>query len=806
MESGWGSGAARADGALGSKRAKEGSKTRSRRRWRKSKTKASRLTHSMDLHTMTQSLVTLAEDNMAFFSSQGPGETARRLSGVFAGVREQALGLEPALCRLLSVAHLFDLDAETPANGYRSLVHTARCCLAHLLHKSRYVASNRRSIFFRTSHNLAELEAYLAALTQLRALAYYAQDLLATNQPGGLFFDGDEGLIVEFLREYVTLHKGCFYGRCLGFQFTPAIRPFLQTISIGLVSFGEHYKRNETGLGVAASSLFTSGRFAIDPELRGTEFERIIQNLDVHFWKAFWNITEIEVLSSLANMTSATVRVSRLLSLPPEAFEMPLTADPKLTVTISPPLAHSGPGPVLVRLISYDLREGQDSESLSSLVKSEGPRSLELRPRPQQAPRSQSLVVHIHGGGFVAQTSKSHEPYLKSWAQELGVPILSIDYSLAPEAPFPRALEECFYAYCWAVKHCALLGSTGERICLAGDSAGGNLCFTVSLRAAAYGVRVPDGIMAAYPATMLQSTSSPSRLLSLMDPLLPLSVLTKCVSAYAGGETEEHSDSDQKALGMMGLVRRDTALLFRDLRVGASSWLHSFLDLSGHKSHTSSVPTAESMRRSVSEAALAQPEGPLGTDSLKSLTLHDLSLRGSSETSKTPELSMSAETLGPSTPSDVNFLVGPDDAPEAAKAQEELSTKDRGCGLRSSFPEGFHPRRSSQGTTRMPFCSSPIVKNPFMSPLLASDSMLQSLPPVHIVACALDPMLDDSVMFARRLRGLGKPVTLRVVEDLPHGFLSLATLCRETRQAAAQCVECIRLILAQPAPPAAPPV
>ncbi|XP_057566857.1 hormone-sensitive lipase-like [Hippopotamus amphibius kiboko] len=298
--------------------------------------------------------------------------------------------------------------------------------------------------------------------------------------------------------------------------FTPAIRPFLQTISIGLVSFGEHYKRNETGLSVTASSLFTGGRFAIDPELRGAEFERIIQNLDVRFWKAFWNITEIQVLSSLANMASATVRVSRLLSLPPTAFEMPLTADPKVMVTISPPLAHTGPGPVLVRLTSYDLREGQDSEELSSLVRSEGPRSLELQPRPQQAPRSRSLVVHIHGGAFVAQTSKSHEPYLKSWAQELGTPILSIDYSLAPEAPFPRALEECFYAYCWAIKHCGLLGSTGERICLAGDSAGGNLCFTVSLQAAAYGVQLPDGITAAYPATMLQSTA--------LEPIMPLSV------------------------------------------------------------------------------------------------------------------------------------------------------------------------------------------------------------------------------------------------------------------------------------------
>lgn len=62
---------------------------------------------------------------------------------------------------------------------------------------------------------------------------------------------------------------------------------------------------------------------------------------------------------SLANMASATVRVSRLLSLPPITFEMPLTADPKVMITISPPLAHTGPGPVLVRLISYDLREGQ---------------------------------------------------------------------------------------------------------------------------------------------------------------------------------------------------------------------------------------------------------------------------------------------------------------------------------------------------------------------------------------------------------------------------------------------------------------
>lgn len=57
-----------------------------------------------------------------------------------------------------------------------------------------------------------------------------------------------------------------------------------------------------------------------------------------------------------------------------------------------------------------------------------------------------------------------------------------------------------------------------------------------------------------------------------------------------GAETEDHSDSDQKALGVMGLVQRDTALLLRDLRLGASSWLNSFLELGGQKSHLKSVP------------------------------------------------------------------------------------------------------------------------------------------------------------------------------------------------------------------------
>lgn len=51
-----------------------------------------------------------------------------------------------------------------------------------------------------------------------------------------------------------------------------------------------------------------------------------------------------------------------------------------------------------------------------------------------------------------------YQNYLRNWSKELSVPVLSVDYSLSPEAPFPRALEECFYAYCWALNNSHLLG------------------------------------------------------------------------------------------------------------------------------------------------------------------------------------------------------------------------------------------------------------------------------------------------------------------------------------------------------------
>jgi len=144
-------------------------------------------------------------------------------------------------------------------------------------------------------------------------------------------------------------------------------------------------------------------------------------------------------------------------------------------------------------------------------------------------PASPCLLVHCHGGGFVAQSSRSHECYLRDWANWLNVPIVSVDYSLAPSAPYPRALEETLYAYCWARQNCQMLGSTGERVIMIGDSAGANLNLGVSLKCIDMGLPLPHGMFLAYVPVLVAFIPSPARLLCLMDPLLPFGFMMRCL-------------------------------------------------------------------------------------------------------------------------------------------------------------------------------------------------------------------------------------------------------------------------------------
>ena len=92
--------------------------------------------------------------------------------------------------------------------------------------------------------------------------------------------------------------------------------------------------------------------------------------------------------------------------------------------------------------------------------------------------KKNTLLIHIHGGGFIGSSTLIHEPYLRKWANNLGIPIIGINYSLAPKYPYPEGLNDLYQAYMWILRHSKdELNMDIKHIILSGDSAGGNLVF-----------------------------------------------------------------------------------------------------------------------------------------------------------------------------------------------------------------------------------------------------------------------------------------------------------------------------------------
>ncbi|KAK3798516.1 hypothetical protein RRG08_063525 [Elysia crispata] len=474
---------------------------------------------------LSRDLKSIALSNIQYFQS-GKQSHHAKFHVTFRLLYEYLdIGIEPTYSELAKLVGEYDFSPEIKGNGYRSLLRVVQKCCLHLLQLCRYISSVRDSMLFRKKVYAKELESYVSALGQLRAVLYYALKLTQYCQQGHLFADEDQlnsDIAEALMLEVESLSQEFFYGRCLGFQYCESMQRPVQAIGIVMASLSEGYLESSHMMRVA-TSVFNSGKYFLDPELRAKQMVKVTRTADIRFCQTFWNFPESPIMHQLPSFVCPVMEVNEILTLGPDAFELPLVGGGD-TVTITPPCAHTGPGHVYTRLISAQLREGQ--QALRKSVKSKAP--------VPAKPRVPGLIVHFHGGGFVAQSSKSHEVYLRDWAVSVGCPILSVDYSLAPQAPFPRALEECFYAYAWAVQNCEQLGSTGEKIIVVGDSAGGNLAVSTALRAASFGIRAPDGAVLVYPCTVVKYTPSPARLLSLMDPLLPVGLMTRCLAAYAG--------------------------------------------------------------------------------------------------------------------------------------------------------------------------------------------------------------------------------------------------------------------------------
>ena len=112
---------------------------------------------------------------------------------------------------------------------------------------------------------------------------------------------------------------------------------------------------------------------------------------------------------------------------------------------------------------------------------------------------SRPLIVYFHGGGWTIGDLDTHHPFCTRLAHATRATVISIDYRLAPEHPFPAAHDDAMAAAQWIIDHLNALPPNNGEVVLAGDSAGGNLTFATA-------ARMPDeprlrGCIMIYPAT-----------------------------------------------------------------------------------------------------------------------------------------------------------------------------------------------------------------------------------------------------------------------------------------------------------------
>ncbi|WP_339832231.1 alpha/beta hydrolase [uncultured Parvibaculum sp.] len=141
------------------------------------------------------------------------------------------------------------------------------------------------------------------------------------------------------------------------------------------------------------------------------------------------------------------------------------------------------------------------------------------------------VVLYFHGGGYVVGSPVSHRHLTARLALAAGASVLSVAYRLAPEAPFPAAVEDGLKAYRWLLAR----GDAPERIALAGDSAGGGLAMAVLLAAKRDGLPMPAAAALLSPWTDLTCATATYASRAAADPMITQAGIREMAALYLDG-------------------------------------------------------------------------------------------------------------------------------------------------------------------------------------------------------------------------------------------------------------------------------
>lgn len=145
------------------------------------------------------------------------------------------------------------------------------------------------------------------------------------------------------------------------------------------------------------------------------------------------------------------------------------------------------------------------------------------------------VVLYLHGGGFVFGVSAMHRQMLADITHAIQGRALMVDYRLAPEYPFPAALDDCLAAYRWLLDQ----GIPPQRIIIAGDSAGGNLTLALLIKLRDMSEPLPAAGVCLSPAPNLTKRDE-DEIWSRSDEILHPRALVKFREAYVGNNNSQN--------------------------------------------------------------------------------------------------------------------------------------------------------------------------------------------------------------------------------------------------------------------------
>lgn len=331
------------------------------------------------------------------------------------------------------------------------------------------------------------------------------------------------------------------------------------------------------------------------------------------------------------------------------------------------------------------------------------------------------LVLDIPGGGFVAMTPRAHDDKLLAWAGKTGTPVLALDYRKAPEYPYPYALNECYDAYhslhASRGRCIGLAGTAPPKIIVSGDSAGGNLAtglVLMILEAGSTDTRRWQG----------EATLPPPEGVVLIYPALDMNIGNWMTDEQMALIRERRVRGTNK--GVLRRKSEDYRLLTPDTPAGSDV-----------EDDDGAVRNGGGDRSGKGGSKRHSSKGGTGTSPNGSLAAPSGGVPGTSTLSTTP-------------------------APSAAHTTPITDTKPQPLRTRlamSSMISYFNDRILTPEMMRAmiilyigPHTRPDFSTDYLLSPLLAPEALLARFPRLCMLTGERDPLVDDTVIFAGRVR------------------------------------------------------